>query len=198
MRARGKTWKWDWVQVLVFTEPKGSLKEITQRAQGTLTISDNQLVWECSKRGGTTFICGEGWYVWKMGQWELWSRNSGGDLLIPTESWRPPSDFIQRFLNNALPTSPHLLPTQVHPQPLRCPNTQAAFLFCLSLSITYPHSTPVHILTPICCHVSTSICTYTPHWKKKKKNLFLSLFFLIFSSVSSSLTFTYSPQAWET
>lgn len=139
------------------------------------------------------------WLAKRDGMFGRWADESCGVgtaveiCRYPLKAGGPPSAFIQPSLNNALPTSPHILPTQVHPQPLRCPQTQAAFLFCLSLIITYPHSTPVHILTSICCHVS-SILSYTPHWKKSLPHHS----FLNFFSFSSSLTSTYSPQAWET
>lgn len=124
------------------------------------------------------------WLAERDGMFGRWADESCGVgtaveiCRYPLKAGGPPSDFIQPSLNNALPTSPHLLPAQVHPQPLRCPPTQAAFLFCLSLNITYPHSAPVHILTPICRNLSTSVYTYTTHWKKKTLPVTL---FLIFS-----------------
>lgn len=96
----------------------------------------HQLIGTSAVGGALTW--GEAWYVWEWCWWGLWSRNSsGGDLSIPIESWSPPT--------------------------LRSLHTQAAFLVCLPLSITSPYSTPIHTLTPICCHVSPSLCTYIPH-----------------------------------
>lgn len=69
-----------------------------------------------------------------------------------------PHEFIQTSLNNSFPTSPHLLPTQVHPQPSDL-STHKLLSSSASLGAS-PPPTPhqAHTLTPICCHVSP--CLY--------------------------------------
>lgn len=81
------------------------------------------------------------------------------------------------------------------PPALRSLHTQAAFLFCLPLSITYPRVHTAHTLPPsnlLPC-VFIHLHLYAPH----RKTLSITFPIPFLFSLLSCLTSTYSPQAWE-
>lgn len=114
------------------------------------------------------------------------------DLSIPIESSMEPPIRVHSALLKQYP--PHLTTPPAHTPPtLRSLHTQAAFLFCLSVSITSPHSTPTS--TYINPHLLPCL-PIPPHLYPILKTLSITFSIPAFS-VSSSLTSTYSPRAWE-
>lgn len=111
------------------------------------------------------------------------------------QQWRRDSQLTQLSSNNTLYTSPHLLPTQVHPQPSDLSTHKLLSSFAsLWPSPPPPHSS--HTSTLNCRCVRQSFCTYTSHGKLVPT---LSPFPcpLLLLTLSFILTSTYSQQAWE-